>query len=114
MKLKLIRGDTKKIRVRLLDSARSEIHLGANDQLYFTVKSSALQEEAEITKYIGSGITYSDGYYHITINSIDTDELDYGTYKYDIQLVTDLPLKRTLVYGNITILNEITFKGNEV
>lgn len=114
MRIKLIRGDTKKIKVRLLDSNDSEIYLGANDQLYFTVKTSSLEEEASIRKSIGNGITYSNGYYHITIDSTDTDSLDYGTYKYDIELVTDLPLTRTLVYGNFLLLNEVTFRGNEV
>lgn len=115
MRLKMVRGDTKKIKFQLLDSNSQVITLGINDKLYFTVKETSTDNKPLFQKTIGNGIEYNSEYYHITINSNDTDKLEYKIYKYDIELVVpSIQMKRTLVVGDLFISDEITFAGNEV
>lgn len=108
------RGDTFLFKFRLKDKNGEEIVLGVGDKLYFTVKKSSKSTDRAIQKITPSGIVYEeDGYYHITIDSNDTAELDYGTYQYDIELKTATGVVKTLILGSITLTDEITFKGDE-
>jgi hypothetical protein len=54
----------------------------------------------------------TDNYYHVTINPNDTNELQFGTYKYDIEIVTN-NYKKTIAVGTLTLLEEVTFASNE-
>ena len=107
------RGDTFLFKFRLKDKNGEEIVLQAGDKLYFTVKKNAKSTDRIIQKTTPSGITYDSGYYHITIDSNDTAEQNYGTYQYDIELKTASGVVKTLILGSITLTDEITFKGDE-
>lgn len=111
-----IRGDTKVLnKFRVTDKDGTVLTLSPTDQLYFTVKNS--NKVAVIKKKIGSGITLGpDGYYHITLESTDTEDLALGTYMYDIELVLNVipTFVSTIIEGEITLDEDITTKGDRV
>jgi len=108
------RGDTKYLnKFRVTDKDGTVLNLSPSDQLYFTMKNS--NKQAVLKKKIGSGITLGDdGYYHITLESTDTEDLEVGTYMYDIEL--DLNLTKTfvntIIEGEITLNEDVTLKGD--
>lgn len=106
------RGDTKRFKFQLKDSEGNVLILSDSDQLYFTVKDNSRSNTVLIQKKIGSGIVYSDGYYYVTINPSDTNNLDYRSYGYDIELKSD-GIVKTLIIGEITLTEEYTFATNE-
>lgn len=115
MDFEFIRGDTFPFKFKLKDKNGQEIILSNTDNLYFTVKKTSKSTERAFQKTLAGGeIVYGeDGYYHITIESDDTAELDYGDYRYDIELKSATGIVKTLILGTITLTDEITFKGDE-
>ena len=108
------RGDTKLFKFKLKDNNGENLSLSVGDKLFFTVKKNAKSSNVLFQKKLDNGITYGeDGYYHITITSDDTAELQYGTYVYDIEIKTQEGIVKTLVLGQITLTEEVTWKGDE-
>lgn len=109
-----IRGDTQVLRkFRPTDENKEPIVLTDLDQIYFTMKNA--NQEAVVKKKIGNGVNLEeDGYYHITLNATDTQDLPAGNYMYDIEL--DLALVNlfvsTLIEGEISLLEGVTQKGD--
>ena len=113
----LIRGDTGKYKINLVNQNNSQIILGDGDQLYFTMKESYENKDFVIQKYIGNGITLGDdNKYHLLLNSEDTDGLDFKNYVYDVAVVigSEVKQKTTVKRGNFKIDYEVTHVGNEV
>lgn len=111
-----IRGDTKKMRKFRPTTLDGEVlELSNSDNIYLTVKNA--NRVAKIKKSINNGITLGeDGYYHITLEAEDTEDLDLGTYQYDIELVLNLNpnFVQTLINGEITLTEDITRKGDRI
>ena len=108
-----VRGDTCPLTFTLTDGEGNELEDITNAEVYFTVKDSFGEANAIFQKtYSGGSITKEDTHYKTIIEPSDTNTLDYGTYVYDICLVTT-NLTTTLVRGQITLTNEATFIGNE-
>lgn len=111
------RGETYPLKkFRILDKNKNVIQLTDTEQLYFTVKADNNTREALFQKKINRGIELGDdGYYHITIEPADTNNLDYGTYTYDIQLKStgSKTIVKTLFDGTITLTEETTWEVNE-
>lgn len=110
------RGDTKVLnKFRPIDNNGELLKLSALDQIYFTMKDKS--GTAVLKKSINNGINLeSDGYYHITLEAEDTEDLEVSTYNYDIELNLELnPLfVKTLIEGEITLLQDITAKGDRI
>lgn len=110
-----LRGDTKKLeKFRPTDAEKKPLILSSTDQLYFTMKT--LKNEVVIKKKKNNGIDLeSDGFYHITLQPEDTEELNPGTYKYDIELDLDLePIYvQTIIKGEIKLKEDITTKEDK-
>lgn len=113
MDLEFTRGDTQFIRFQLKDGQGNPITLADEGVLYFTVKKNKYSSDVLIQKKYPIDISYKDGYYGFTLNSEDTENLQYGTYQYDIELKLGYYVK-TLGFGTITLTDEITFKEDEV
>ena len=114
MDLEFPRGDTKTFKFKIKDNNGVELELSNTDKLFFTAKKSHTSTDIAFQKTLGNGIELgTDGYYHVTINSDDTAELNYGTYGYDIELKTEAGIVKTLIIGSITLTEEYTFKGDE-
>ena len=109
------RGDTKVFKFQIKDNNSEILTLAPTDKLYFTVKKDPYSKNALFQKTVGSGIELkSDNYYHVTILPSDTNQLDYGSYGYDIEIKTATGIVKTLTIGTITLTEEYTFAGNEV
>lgn len=115
MDLEFTRGDTKVFKFRLRDRQKQPLNLTSTDKLYLTAKKDANSNAVLFQKTIGNGIELKeDGYYHVTINPDDTNQLPYGSYGYDIQVKTGTGKVTTLIVATITLTEEYTHKGDEV
>lgn len=115
MDLEFPRGDTKKFKFKLQDKQEQPLNLTSTDKLYLTAKKDSNSNTVLFQKTIGNGIQLEeDGYYHVTINPDDTNQLPYGSYGYDIQIKTADGKTKTLIVATITLTDEYTHKGDEV
>ena len=80
-------------------------------EIHFTMKKNE-NGKALVKKKINNGITLEDdGYYHITMETEDTRDLDAGGYVYDIeiQIITETrTIVKTIIDGNIELLQDVT------
>lgn len=114
MDFEFVRGDTYSVKFQITDADKSVLVLEDGDELIFTMKTSYKTNKATLQKRLSKGeITATeDGYYHITFSHLDTAELKYGTYVYDIQLMSE-DLVSTIALGSVTLTEEATFLANE-
>ncbi len=114
--LSLVRGDTGKFKINLIDEEENQIVLGNGDQIYFTVKENFELDDFVLQKKIGDGITLGDdNCYHLLLNPEDTDNLKFKDYVYDIAVVigSEVKQKATVKRGTFKIDYEATHAGNE-
>lgn len=112
MNLSIRRGDTKFYKFQRKNKD-GEIILEQAEKIYFTVKKSFRTKEALFQKTI-EDMTFDEyGTYHFVIEPEDTDELEYGTWKFDLQVVND-GIKSTIAIGDFIVKEEVTFAENEV
>ena len=110
--IEMTRGDTRKEKFQIKDASGSVLDISL-DEAYVTVKNSFDDEEFLFQKKLTDGdITKSDTYYYFTIQPEDTDDLEYGTYVFDVQINYNNE-KHTIIKGNLQITNEVTFASNE-
>lgn len=112
MDIEFTRGDTQIIKFQIKDAKGNILELKGNDTIYFTVKQNSNSPKKVLQKKYPNEITFSNGYFSFVINSVDTSELQYGTYQYDIELKSGQYVK-TLAFGEITLTDEITFRRDE-
>lgn len=112
--MELIRGDTLKLKFQRKNKS-GEVITTKPDFLFFTVKSSYYSKDYLFQKRLDRDISFSeeDYYYRFTIDPKDTDNLSYGSYVYDIEVITGDVVK-TIAKGNLKITEEVTFAENEV
>jgi len=112
MDLEFTRGDTQFLKFQLKNGEDNILELTEQDNLYFTVKQNENSSKVLIQKKYPDDIQYADGYFYFTLNSVDTSDLAYGTYQYDIELKSGDFIK-TLGFGTITLTEEITHRRDE-
>ena len=114
--MEIIRGDTKYFKFQRKRKHDKEIIETLPEKLYFTIKYSNNAEDFVIQKTLENGIEYNknDKYYYIKIKPDDTDNLSYGKYYYDIEVIKENEYKQTIAFGDLEITGEITFAKNEV
>jgi uncharacterized cupin superfamily protein len=107
------RGDTCPIKFNLVDKDGNTINLKEGDELYFTMKRTYNTHDYIVQKkYSRNEIIQEDGSCSFTLETGDTNTLNYGTYVYDISLRSGT-YRKTLCLGQITLTNESTFVENE-
>ena len=109
--IEIIRGDSNKFSFTRKDNEGKTITQPANSA-YFTVKESWTTQEYLIQKTI-EDMTFSEGKYEFTIEPEETDNLEYGTYVYDLEVIQE-DYKQTISRGTFKITEEATFATNEV
>lgn len=109
--IEIIRGDTNKFSFIRKDAEGETIPQQA-DAIYFTVKESWTTQEYLIQKTL-LDMTFTDGKYEFTIEPEETDNLEYGTYVYDLEVIQE-GYKQTISRGTFKITEEATFATNEV
>lgn len=104
------RGDTCPLKFSLLDNNGNVLTLTGSDELYFTVKKGFNTTEKILQKTFSQGdITQEeDGSYKLIIEPEDTGNLNYGSYVFDICLISG-DYTRTVAIGTLTLTNEVTF-----
>lgn len=113
MDLSFTRGDTQFIRFQLKSIDGNPIDLADMAVLYFTVKQNSNSKKRLFQKKYPNEIQYSGGYYYFVIESEDTSSMPYGTYVYDIEMKSGKYVK-TLGSGTLTLMDETTFRSDEL
>ena len=118
MEIEMARGDilTKSFVIRGPDK---QPYTTAFDDIFFTVKKTAEDRDFKFQKRLSTGgieAVLDDGTltgtYQFTIMPEDTDDLLYGDYVFDIELLLDGVIKRTFL-GRFRMLKEVTHHYNE-
>lgn len=104
--IRMIRGDSEGINIRVKDHAGLPVPLIEGDTVYFTVKDNAKTKVKRFQKVITEFI---DGAAHVNIEPEDTQKLDFKTYVYDIQLTkADGTVKTIVPISNFIIGQEVS------
>ena len=99
--IELTRGDTARLTVSVTDNQKQPYTVKEDDVLTLTVKKDYKDTEALIEKEIIGSNTFH-------IEPKDTKELEFATYKYDVQITT-------ADGDNYTVIDDKKFKiANEV
>lgn len=113
--MEMTRGDTFEFRFQR-QTTDKQIITTKPDKMFFTVKNNTYLQKALIQKKLEDNtITFDEktNYYHVTINPEDTNDLSYGDYSYDIEII-DKGKVKTIAKGILRITDEVTFASNEV
>lgn len=111
--LSMTRGDTAKFKFQRKDSEGNVIETKA-DKCWFSVKTNDTQQNVVIQKTIEDmDFSEEDFFYRLTIEPNDTNNLQYGDYVYDVEVIQD-NYKKTISKGQFIIEYEVTFINNEV
>ena len=102
--IQLTRGDSATLTVNLTNADGTPYELVAGDVLEFTAKKDASDPEAAIS------LTASDGTF--TFAPSDTDGLEFGAYRYDIQLTHGSEVYTPIV-STFTLTEEVTWSASE-
>lgn len=113
MNISVIRGDTKLFKFERKDSSGETI-TDTPASIFFTVKEEDLPDEFLIQKTIDDMQMDEDGVWRFTLAPEDTDEMEVGTYKFDIQITSQEGVKTTVAIGAFRVTEEVTFASNEV
>lgn len=108
--IEFTRGDTCPLKFSLVDNEGNVLTLTASDELYFTVKDNFNTTTVKLQKTYGEGdITIEeDGSYKLIIESEDTNNWNYGSYVWDLELISG-DYTKTVAIGTLTLTNEVTF-----
>lgn len=117
MSIIMPRGDIREVlfNVYVDDQGQEVIYTDDFDEIYFTVKELFEDEEYLFQKRLTSGTITKDeeSTYHLTIEAQDTNELEFGEYVFDIELVAGSTIKQTTT-GKLVLSYESTYASNEV
>lgn len=113
MEIEMPRGDLKCKRFPILnpDGTIASVEL---DEIFISFKRSTEDDEILFQKKLSDGTITKDedNYYHFRIEPEDTDDLEYGYYPFDIEIIKINVLKQTVV-GVLHLTEEVTFRKNE-
>lgn len=100
--IRLTRGDTAYLTIPIATSIGEEYVVGAEDAITFSVKKNVNDVQYLIHKtVVGSNV--------LKIEPIDTKDLAFGKYKYDVELITASGDIFTLIeVSTFEILPEVT------
>ena len=115
LNMEIVRGDNKSFKFQRKDK-NGVVITTQPDEIYFTVKKDSTFSDALIQKSLKAGtITYDKPtqYYSFELTPSDTDNLSYGEYGYDIEIIVG-GKKKTIVVGKLKVTEEYTHTINEV
>ena len=115
------RGDTFPLKVSVKYKETGDYVDFNFTDVYFTVKRNFTDKAFKFQKRLSDGSIIQDpdqmGCFHIKILPSDTDDLAFGEYVYDVEVVRKYgegyDIKKTLS-GNLFLENESTHASNEV
>ena len=102
-KIQLMRGDTAQIKLEVTQDGLP--YDFEKDTVVFSVKTSTTTPKYVLQKTVAAGV--------IDIRPEDTENLQYGSYKYDVQLTTEAGNVCTVIPPNIfEVMPEVTWGAN--
>ena len=110
--MKIIRGDSKTFTFQRKDK-NGEVITEKPNKMYLTIKQNEYEKQALIQKTFDDGIRFENGTYYVDFLPEDTDNLSFGDYIYDIEIINDGKPK-TIKVDEFVIDKEVTHKENEV
>lgn len=93
------RGDDVYITVTVRQAGGQEYVLQEGDTLYFAAKKKATDKDYAIAPKALIGNT-------LELSPLDTEQLDFGTYVYDIRLVTAKGFSSTIIKPSSLVIEE--------
>ena len=116
MRIIMPRGDLYPVRFQIYETATEITHIDFS-QIYMTCKKNNKERTPLFQKSLSSGtITkIDDGDYQFFIEPEDTNDLQFGEYVFDIELINDSdPRIKQTVSGTLRLAEETTWAVNEV
>lgn len=118
MRIAMPRGDIKLVRF-LINNPNGETTNVDFTEIYFTVKKTTKDQQYKFQKKLSTGgiAKLNNGDYQVKIEPDDTKNMNYGAYKFDVQLIyVDSngvkQLQETFV-GDFVLTEEVTYVENE-
>ena len=114
LRIVMPRGDIRDVRFTVYDSTGRVVSDIDFDEIYVTVKAKPDKPDFLFQKKLTDGsITKEDtGIYQFSIRPEDTNDLGFGSYPFDIELLYENVIKQTTL-GSLEITPEVTFASNE-
>ena len=115
MGITMPRGDIRPVRFSIRSPDGGENNTVSDfDEIYFTVKQNFRMKTFLFQKRLTTNeiALQEDGSFKFTIQPQDTDNLMFGTYYFDIEVVKEEEIKQTFV-GNLILTEEATYSENE-
>lgn len=106
-----IRGDTGRYKFTRKDEDGNVIATRP-DAMWFTVKTTYKVPQMVLQKTLDDMEIDENGVWHFTIEPTDTNNLIFGTYNYDLEVIQD-SVKTTISYGEFRLSKEVTWATNE-
>ena len=110
--MKIIRGDNKTFTFQRKNKSR-EVITEKPDKMYLTIKQNEYEKRALIQKTFDDGIRFEEDTYYVDFVPEDTDDLSFGEYVYDIEIING-DIVKTIKKDTFIIDSEVTHKENEV
>lgn len=95
----ITRGDTATIDISIKDDNDQEYALQPDDKIIFSVKRLASQPDVVIEKTLTAK--------QLILDSEDTDSLTFGTYKYDMVLITATDVCTFICFKDFIVGEEV-------
>lgn len=100
--ISLVRGDSAMIQITINDADGNVYTPAEGDSIRFAVKKSYYQVDPDLVKTIPNDTLV------LTLEPADTKDLDFGPYKYDIELTTeDGEVDTFIAMAELWILEEV-------
>ena len=115
MTISMPRGDIYPVTFEIYETDTELTHIDFT-QIYMTCKINNNDRTPLFQKSLtgGSIDKLSDGRYRFVIEPEDTDNLQFGDYKFDIELINDNPRIKQTIAGILKLTEETTWAINEV
>lgn len=110
--MRIIRGDSKTFTFQRKNK-NGEVIVEKPDKMYLTIKQNEYEKQALIQKTFDDGIRFENSTYYVDFMPEDTDDLSFGDYVYDIEIING-DVKKTIKKDTFIIESEVTHKENEV
>lgn len=110
--MRIIRGDSKTFTFQRKNK-NGEVIVEKPDKMYLTIKQNEYEKQALIQKIFDDGIRFENSTYYVDFVPEDTDDLSFGEYVYDIEIING-DVKKTIKKDTFIIESEVTHKENEV
>ena len=114
MRISMPRGDIYPVRFQIYETETEITHIDFT-QIYMTCKKCAKDITPLFQKSLSSGTIekLADGDYQFRIEPEDTNNLPFGEYVFDIELIYEDQIKQT-IFGTLRLCEEATYAVNEV